>query len=108
MNRYPNNLIRKDRPNSPRYFGTTKYPFIRENINDLYIITLQGDRLDNLANQFYGDPTLYWIFQQANDNLNRDSLYPPVGIQMRIPVDVAQILNDFDELNLNGQLMNSL
>jgi hypothetical protein len=108
MDRYPNSLIRKDRLGSPRYFGTTKYPSIKENIDDLYIITMQGDRLDNLANQFYGDSTLYWIFQQANDNLNRDSLYPPVGVQMRIPVDIAQILNDFDVLNSNGGVINSI
>jgi hypothetical protein len=108
MDRYPNSLIRKDRFGSPRYFGTTKYPSIKENIDDLYIITIQGDRLDNLANQFYGDSTLYWIFQQANDNLNRDSLYPPVGVQMRIPVDIAQILNDFDVLNSNGGVINSI
>jgi len=107
MNRYPNSLIKKDRLGSPRYFGT-KYPSIKENIDDLYIITLQGDRLDNLASQFYGDPTLYWVFQQANDNLNRDSLYPPVGVQMRIPVNIAQILDDFDALNSNGGTMNSV
>jgi hypothetical protein len=108
MNRYPNSLIKKDRLGSPRYFGTTKYPFIKENIDDLYIITLQGDRLDNLASQFYGDPTLYWVFQQANDNLNRDSLYPPVGVQMRIPANIAQILDDFDALNSNGGTINSV
>lgn len=98
MNRYPNILIRKEE-NGPRYFGSSKYPSIGFNINDYYIITVQGDRLDNLAAAFYGDPTLYWILQQANE-IRRDSLYPPVGIQLRIPQDIQGILNDFNRINL--------
>ena len=80
MNRYPSTLIRKE-TSGPRYFGSTKYPPIDFTIEDFYIISMQGDRLDNLAAQFYGDPTLYWILQQAN-SLNRDSLYPPIGVKI--------------------------
>ena len=99
MNRYPNILIRKQQ-NGLRYFGSSKYPPISPSINDYYIITMQGDRLDNLSAQFYGDPTLYWILQVANaDTINRDSLYPPIGVQLRIPQDLSTILNDFDSLN---------
>lgn len=97
MNRYPSTLIRKE-TNGPRYFGSTKYPSIDFNIEDFYIITMQGDRLDNLAAQFYQDPTLYWILQQAN-LLNRDSLYPPIGVQLRIPRNISRILSEFDALN---------
>jgi len=97
MNRYPSTLIRKE-TSGPRYFGSTKYPPIDFTIEDFYIISMQGDRLDNLAAQFYGDPTLYWILQQAN-NLNRDSLYPPIGVQIRIPQNLARILDDFNALN---------
>jgi hypothetical protein len=97
MNRYPSTLIRKE-TNGPRYFGSTKYPPIDFTIEDFYIISMQGDRLDNLAAQFYGDPTLYWILQQAN-SLNRDSLYPPIGVQIRIPQNLARILDEFDALN---------
>jgi hypothetical protein len=97
MNRYPSTLIRKE-TSGPRYFGSTKYPPIDFTIEDFYIISMQGDRLDNLAAQFYGDPTLYWILQQAN-SLNRDSLYPPIGVQIRIPQNLARILDEFDALN---------
>ena len=89
MNRYPSTLIRKE-TSGPRYFGSTKYPPIDFTIEDFYIISMQGDRLDNLAAQFYGDPTLYWILQQAN-SLNRDSLYPPIGVQIRVPQTLARI-----------------
>ena len=97
MNRYPSTLIRKE-TSGPRYFGSTKYPPIDFTIEDFYIISMQGDRLDNLTAQFYGDPTLYWILQQAN-SLNRDSLYPPIGVQIRIPQNLARILDEFDALN---------
>ena len=97
MNRYPSTLIRKE-TSGPRYFGSTKYPPIAFTIEDFYIISMQGDRLDNLAAQFYGDPTLYWILQQAN-SLNRDSLYPPIGVQIRVPQNLARILDEFNALN---------
>ena len=97
MNRYPSTLIRKE-TSGPRYFGSTKYPPIDFTIEDFYIISMQGDRLDNLAAQFYGDPTLYWILQQAN-SLKRDSLYPPIGVQIRIPQNLARILDEFNALN---------
>jgi len=97
MNRYPSTLIRKE-TSGPRYFGSTKYPPIDFTIEDFYIISMQGDRLDNLAAQFYGDPTLYWILQQAN-SLNRDSLYTPIGVQIRIPQNLARILDEFNALN---------
>ena len=97
MNRYPSTLIRKE-TSGPRYFGSTKYPPVDFTIEDFYIISMQGDRLDNLAAQFYGDPTLYWILQQAN-SLNRDSLYPPIGVQIRIPQNLDRILDEFNALN---------
>ena len=97
MQRYTNDIILK-KPSGTRYYGSTKYPFIEESIEDYYIITMQGDRLDNLATQFYGDPTLYWILQVAN-TLKRDSLYPEIGLQLRIPQNITKILQDFDNLN---------
>ena len=42
---------------------------------------------------------LYWILQIANDDCKKDSLYPPIGIQLRIPQNINQILQDFELLN---------
>jgi hypothetical protein len=97
MGRYSDTPILKT-TKGPRYYSSTKYPMVTESTNDLYIITQQGDRLDNLAAQFYNDPSLYWIFQISN-NLNRDSLFPPIGLQMRIPQNLTQILQDFYNIN---------
>ena len=98
MQRYRNKDIITVQGESRRY-GTLKYPFIDESVEDYYIITMQGDRLDNLAYQFYKDPTLYWVLQVANEDCKKDSLYPPIGIQLRIPQNITKILQDFENLN---------
>lgn len=86
-------------PKIIRYRESTRYPDIPLSENDVYIYTMRGDRLDNLAYQFYNDPTLWWILSVANPDLPNDSLYPTLGYQLRIPNDINQILNDFNKLN---------
>ena len=86
-------------PKIIRYRESTRYPDIPLSESDVYIYTMRGDRLDNLAYQFYKDPTLWWVLSVANPDLPNDSLYPTLGYQLRIPSDINQILNDFDQLN---------
>jgi len=98
MDRYEfNNIIKQ--PNTPRYRSSTQYPEISLSINDSYIITQYGDRLDNLAAQFYNDPTLWWFISSANPDLPKDSLYPPLGYQLRLPIYNADIIRALKELN---------
>jgi hypothetical protein len=98
MDRYINNNIIST-TTSPRYRSSTRYPDIVLSEDDIYIITQYGDRLDNLAYQFYQDSTLWWILSTANPDLPNDSLYPPLGYQLRIPIVTNNILNDFEKLN---------
>ena len=42
-----------------RIFKSIKYPLIPLSINDIYVVTTVGDRLDLLANQFYNNVD-YW------------------------------------------------
>jgi hypothetical protein len=86
-------------PKSIRYRASTRYPEILLSESDVFISTIRGDRLDNLAYQFYGDPTYWWIIQIANPDLPNDSLYPTLGFQLRIPNDVTKIISDFENLN---------
>lgn len=86
-------------PKVVKYRESVRYPDIPLSEEDIYIYTMRGDRLDNLAYQFYNDPTLWWVLSIANPNLPNDSLYPTLGYQLRIPSDINQILNDFDQLN---------
>ena len=49
-------FIRRQRgTNNKRVFKYIKYPNIPLSIDDIYAITVDGDRLDLLAHQFYGD-----------------------------------------------------
>ena len=50
------------------------------------MITQHGDRLDNLAYQYYGAPSLWWFIANVN-NLN--TMNVEAGLQLRIPASVA-------------------
>ena len=83
-----------------RYYTTIKYPEIPLSVDDFYVITTIGDRLDNLANQFYEDVNLWWVITSANpDIIKRDSFMLEPGIEIRIPADLQTILENFNELN---------
>ncbi len=82
------------------YYKNVRYPEIPESPNDVWVITEWGDRLDLLANTFYGDITLYWIIAIANPNyVNFGSIYINEGTQIRIPVDVDGILRSYNRIN---------
>ena len=86
-----------------QYYISNFYPTIPLNSNDIYVITEFSDRLDILANRFYGDSNLYWIIASANPDVVRsDSLSLAGGIQLRIPTDVNSILTNYNILNSIG------
>lgn len=74
------------------------YPPIPRSVDDIYILTTPGDRLDLLAKNYYGDVGYYWMIAQAN-GIGKGSLTIPVGVQLRIPKDVTKILQDYSDLN---------
>ena len=77
-----------------------QYPPIPLSITDIYVITLGGDRLDLIADQFYRDLRLWWIIVQANpDKIRRDSYNVPAGLEIRIPIQIDSILKNFIKLN---------
>jgi nucleoid-associated protein YgaU len=98
INRYQNIPIIKNSEGT-RYYRDNKYPRIPLTINDIYVITTIGDRFDLLALQYYNDPSLWWVISSANENLPQNSLYIPVGTQLRIPTDVSEILTNYRSLN---------
>ncbi len=80
MSRYTNTRVKTE--NNKVYYKTTEFEDIPKSDSDIYVITQYGDRLDLLANQFYGDVTLWWYIARAND-LN--TMIVPENIQLRIP-----------------------
>jgi len=57
-----------------------------------------GDRLDNLAWEYYKDPSLWWIIARAN-GIGLGNLSVPIGEQLRIPHDTEGIIEEFNNLN---------
>ena len=81
-----------------QYYVNNIYPDIPISETDYYVITVLGDRLDLLAQDIYGDSSLWWILASAN-NLPGDSLVPPIGQQLRIPSDIQSVVNNYDSVN---------
>jgi hypothetical protein len=97
MYRYENILETKDNTGE-RYYRNNIYPDIVASQTDLYVITVLGDRLDLLALDFYGDMDYWWIIASAN-SLPGDSIYPPIGVQLRIPLNPLPINNFYRSEN---------
>ena len=83
-----------------KYYKNVKYPEVPPSINDIYLITSIGDRLDLLAHEYYGDSDLWWIISIANPNVvRRDSWNLLPALEIRIPRDYESIIDEFEELN---------
>jgi hypothetical protein len=94
------NYISKKRSDNKNYYLNLKYPEIPLSINDLYITTTSGDRLDTLANEFLNDVDLWWIITTANpDVIRRDSFNLKPGIEIRIPNNIQGAIQEFEALN---------
>lgn len=99
MYRYQNIRRTKNSQMGSEYFVNNVYPDIPVSGEDNYVITVLGDRLDLMANDFYGDTSLWWVIASAN-SLPGDSLYPEPGIQLRIPVNITYIINQYKNTNV--------
>lgn len=92
--RYTNNRTKKLKDGRVVY--TTKiYPNIPKSDKDIYIVTQGGDRLDTIANQFYGDSSLWWIIATAN-NIHNATFALPDGTTLRVPENYDTIINNFE------------
>lgn len=80
------------------YRRNTIFPEIKESLTDIYVITTAGDRFDTLALQYYRDSSLWWVIAGVNKS-KKDSLVVAPGLQIRIPMDVNNILEEFNDLN---------
>lgn len=98
--RYQNIPIEKLNVTGSLYYRTNVYPTVEPTNTDYYVITTVEDRLDLLAFDFYQDSSLWWVIASANA-LPGDSIYPPIGVQLRIPTNIQTILNSYN-LENNG------
>jgi hypothetical protein len=98
MNRYQNIPIIRNSTGT-RYYKDNKYPRVPLSVNDIYVETTIGDRFDLLALQYYSDPSFWWIISVANETLPQNSLYIPVGSQIRIPTNISNIITTYNVIN---------
>ena len=97
--RYRNNLVKKDKDNK-RYYKPTIVPNIPIKDSDIFVYPLYGDRFDTLAQRYYEDPNLWWIIAKANGITGKAVL--PLGEVIRIPGNVQEIIENFNDLNRYG------
>ena len=106
MNRYQK--IPKTKIDGKLVYQTSRYPEVPLSSNDIYVYTTQGDRFDTLAQQYYGDSSLWWIISIANtatagtdlpSDLPQNTLVIPQGIQIRIPSNYTTIIQSFNAIN---------
>ena len=79
--------------NGKRVLKTSIPKTIPKKDDDIYVITQETDRLDLLANEYYGDSRVWWIIAQAN-NINGVNIGLDAGIQLRIPKNKFDVINN--------------
>jgi hypothetical protein len=67
-----------------RVYDSVLLPNIDATDRDIVVITIQGDRLDLLANEYYQDPSMWWVIALKNDMTEVD-ISMKEGIVLRIP-----------------------
>lgn len=94
MNRYATSRIIKSPSNKSR-LETTIVPVMPIGDTDTYIQTTSPERLDKLANTFYGSATLWWLIASVN-GLGKGTLVVPANSVIRIPSmnNAQQIINN--------------
>jgi nucleoid-associated protein YgaU len=83
IDRYQNNLIRDNTKGIPYYLSALPAEIPTE-VVPFYYVTRQGDRLDNIANTFYKNPSMWWVIAKAN-NLVNGSIAISAGTRLYIP-----------------------
>jgi nucleoid-associated protein YgaU len=82
-----------------QYYKAKKYPPVPPLASDVYLVTVQGDRLDLIAYTYYKDSTLWWVISMVNNDITFGSMFPEPGTQLRIPTDLGAVLALFDQEN---------
>lgn len=97
MGRYDSVTVLK-RMGEQRRMSTVIVPTIPRSDQDIYIETTSPERLDKLANNFYGDAKLWWIIA-VNNKIKAGSIYVPSYTIIRIPPkeSVEQFINETNQ-----------
>jgi nucleoid-associated protein YgaU len=75
------------------FWELDELPTIPESASDFYYMVKEGDRIDLLANRFYGDSNLWWVIAVANNiDIIPTNLVTASTIRIPSPLYVQQNL----------------
>lgn len=74
--------VKRIAKNRQYYYKTVDFPNIKPRDDDILLIATHGDRCDSIANQIYGDSTLWWFIASIN-GLKTNNIV--AGTQLRVP-----------------------
>jgi hypothetical protein len=82
----------KTTPDGKLVYRSKFYKPIPLKDDDIYIVTQDGDRLDSISHQFYGDSRFWWVIAAVN-NIHTAPLGIEPGLVLRIPKNHIEVLN---------------
>jgi hypothetical protein len=94
--RYQTNRSKK-LPDGREVYTSKILPKIPKRDDDIYIAIQTGDRLDTIANQYYGDSSLWWIIATANQ-IHDAPFSLEDGTVLRVPANANSILNQVNKI----------
>ena len=77
-------------------FKSPTWPTFERKSTDLYVFSREGDRLDLLSQEFYGDPRYWWVIADAN-HIGKGTFAVQPGLQLRIPKPIDNLMNKLKE-----------
>ena len=69
--------------------GTASLLDYEEDNSDILLIAVNGDRCDQLSQQYYGTPEFWWFIASVN-NLKSNNI--EAGTQLRVPISLEQAI----------------
>jgi hypothetical protein len=86
--RYSDGFLFKGYHSVKNSFEVGVYRVFPNNVSGIFYYTwVEGDRLDIIASKFLGDPSLWWVIMDYNDDVHSPFELVP-GQELRIPVHV--------------------
>ena len=83
--RYENSdVVRLQRNGQTRLTVIPAPSTVIASFNFAWHTVIEGDRIDTLADQYFGDPELWWIIAEANPQWSFFERLP-AGVNLRIP-----------------------
>ena len=69
--------------------GAATLPDVQESNSDILLIATDGDRCDQLSQEYYGTPDFWWFIASVN-KLSTNNI--PIGTQLRIPISTQEAI----------------